>query len=205
MIHINLLALRVPKDRLLIQKQVLSLFVLLLLSVVAVVWGIGKASSMKSDLENTLGEEKSKLASLESVTKDIENFEKKKLRREQILETIKKLEARKIGPRPFLDDLNMVLPPDIWITEVSESNLRITVSGYSFSNPAIADLMRKMDESPQFADVELAGIQNEVVQKENVKRFTLISNWESVQKIEEADKKPAVEADKNKQASAPKK
>jgi len=188
MIRINLLAVRVPRERLTVQKQALSLIGLLIVAIVISGWGINKASAIKTDLGERLETEKAKLARLESVTKRIEDFEKKKLRREQILEAIKNLEIRKAGPRPFLDNLNTLLPADIWITEILEQNLRITATGYSFSNPAIADLMRNMEASPHFADVELAGIQNEVVQKENVKRFTLICNWESVQKAEEKDK-----------------
>lgn len=190
MIKINLIALRVPKEHRIIQKQVLSLIAGGIGAVLVALWGVTHASAAKSDMEAQLETEKGKLARLESVAKRIEDFEKKRQRREQILETIKKLEAKKIGPRPFLDDLNMLLPADIWLTEVSELNLRITISGYSFSNPAIADLMRSMESSLQFADVELAGITNEVLKGENVKRFTISCNWEAVQLLEDKKETP---------------
>ncbi len=185
MIKINLIIVRIPKDQLTVQRQVMSVLAGIVLSLILVGWWANHASAAKEEVQNQLEGEKAKLQRLEQVALRIEEFEKKKLRREQILEAIKKLETRKVGPRLFLDDLNMILPSDVWLSKISQRDVTINVSGYSLSNSAIADLMRLMEASPNFSDVELGPITSEVIKGEEVKSFTLNCGWESVKKLDD--------------------
>ncbi len=189
MIKINLITVRIPKDQLVVQRQVMSVLGGIVLSVIVVGWWANHASATKGEVQNQLDGEKAKLQRLEQVAQRIDEFEKKKQRREQILDAIKKLETRKVGPRLFMDDLNTILPSDIWLSKISQRDVTINVSGYSLSNSAIADLMRLMETSPNFSDVELGPITSEVIKGEEVKSFTLSCGWESVKKLDEG--KPA--------------
>lgn len=192
MIKINLIIVRIPKDQLIVQRQVLSVIGGIVLSIIIVGWWANHASATKEEVQTQLEGEKAKLQRLEQVAQRIEEFEKKKQRREQILDAIKKLETRKVGPRLFLDDLNVILPSDIWLSKISQSDVTISVSGYSLSNSAIADFMRLMEASPNFSDVELGPITSELIKGEEVKSFTLSCGWEAVKKLEET--KPAAGA-----------
>ena len=191
MIKINLITVRIPKDHLAVQRQVMSVVGGVILSIVIVGWWANHASATKVEVQQQLETEKGKLQRLEQVATRIEEFEKKKLRREQILGAIKNLETRKIGPRLFLDDLNVILPSDIWLSKITQHDVTISVSGYSFSSSAIADLMRVMETSQNFSDVEVGaeGIKTEMIKGEEVKSFTLNCGWEAVKKLEET--KPA--------------
>ncbi len=191
MIKINLIAVRTPKDHVVVQRQVMLAIGGIILAFFIVGWWTSHANATKEEVQGQLATEKSKLQRLEQVAQRIEEFEKKKLRREQILDAIKKLETRKVGPRIFLDDINMILPSDIWLTRITQSDVTITVSGYSLSNTAIADLMRLMEASPNFSDVELGPIRTELIKGEEAKSFTLSCGWEAVKKLDENKSKVA--------------
>ncbi|MBI3793994.1 MAG: PilN domain-containing protein [Nitrospinae bacterium] len=199
--RINLLVVRVPKDKALVQKQAIAFVLALAGTLVALGFWTNLVFSAKASAEESLAKGKTRLEQLDSVQKKIDEFEAKKKRREQILEAIKKLEERKAGPGPYLDALNLVLPPDIWLTELSAQGSALTLSGNSFTNAAIAEMMRSMEANDQFKDVELSIIQNDVVQKENIKRFTLSSALKAVAKLDE--KKTADKAKQGAPAPAP--
>lgn len=190
MIRINLIKVRTPRDRIVVQQQVLAIVGATVGALIFIGWWATNASAVLDETKAMLENEKAKLVRLEAVAKRIEEFEKKKQRREQILEAIKKLEAKKVGPRPFLDDLNVILPPDIWLDDMSQTGIAIKMTGYSFSNGAIAELMRLMEKSPNFSDIEVGEITNVQIKGEDVKKFSLNCKWKALQAIEEkiADK-----------------
>ena len=187
MIKINLVSVYVPKDRLLVDKQLTTLVGLLIGSIIISLLFYFSVVGQREELTRLLVVEKTEIKRLAVVQIRIEDFEKKKKRRQEILDTIKKLQARRIGPFPFLDDLNVMLPQDIWLTSITETNLTVTVSGFTFSSPAVADLMRSMEASEHFSNIALTEIQQEVVQGETLKKFTVTGKWD-IEKEEDKDK-----------------
>jgi len=198
MIKINLIAIRFPMEHLLIQKQISIMAILFAISLIVGIGGTLHASAKKSGVEKRLAIERTELKRLAVVQKKIEEFEKKKQRREQILETIKKLQALRVGPYPFLDSINVILPRDIWLFHVSEQGLKITVNGYTFSSPAVANFMRSMEASEHFSGVELTEIQKITLRKEEVKKFTITSSWNIDKVDEDAEEKSGEKEDKEK-------
>ncbi len=203
MIKINLLAIRIPKEHIIVNKQVFSITALVIVALLAGMFGRNWVAEQKASVEKRLTVAKSELSSLEKVAKRMKALEKKKERRVQILEAIKTLQEKKIGPTPFLDSINVMLPPDIWLTSISESGGVVSISGLSFSNPGVAELMRSLDSSEHFTETELSEIQKTTVQKEVVKRFTMTTNWtlgiekeKEEQAIEKAKKEAREKAEK---------
>ncbi len=207
MIKINLLAIRIPKEHIVVNKQIFSIVALLIVALLAGMFGRNWAADQKAGVEKRLTVAKSELANLEKVAKRMKALEKKKERREHILEAIKKLQEKKIGPTPFLDSINVMLPADIWLTSIKENGGVVSISGYSFSNPGVAELMRSLDSSEHFTNTELSEIQKTTVQKEIVKRFTMTTNWTlGIEKEEEekAKEKAKQEAEEKKKKKAKK-
>lgn len=199
MIKINLIAVRFPMEHLLIQKQIAITVGLFAVAIIVGLGGTLHASAKKSGVEKQLAIEQTELKRLALVQKKIEEFEKKKQRREQILETIKKLQALRVGPYPFLDSINVILPRDIWLFHVSEQDLKITVNGYTFSSPAVANFMRAMEASEHFSSVELTEIQKITLHKEEVKKFTITSRWNIDKVDEDAEGKAGDKKEKEKE------
>ena len=192
MIKINLVAVYIPKDRLLVDKQLTSLVGLIIGAIVVSLLYYFSVVGQQEELARKLVVEQTEIKRLAVVQTRIEDFEKKKKRRQEILDTIKKLQARRIGPYPFLDALNVMLPPDIWLTNITETNLTITVSGFTFSSPAVADLMRSMEASEHFSNIALTEIQQQKVQNETLKKFTVTAKWDVEKEDEDKDDKNKV-------------
>jgi len=177
MTRINLVAKKIPKDYLLIQKQAMVAIVASIVAVfLSIVW-IQFAHATRDAVKTELEYEKSELEKLKPAKAKNKEFNEKMTRREEIIRIIGELQSQRIGPRPFLDYLNTVLPPDIWLTRVKERKFKITVSGYSFSSQAIANLMRLMEKSKHFKEIKLSEIQRKIVQKEKIQAFTVTATW----------------------------
>lgn len=178
MIRINLVVKRVPKVKLLVQRQALYTVGLIGFALVAGLLMGYLASNKKDRYLEAFAMEKSEQSRLLTVKKKNAEFNSKKKRREEILEVVDILKDRKKGPRPFLDYLNIIIPADIWLTMISEKDLNITVSGYTFSPQAVAELMRSMEFSDLFSNVELYEIQKKIISGEEVKSFTINAHWD---------------------------
>src|SRR3989304_4602939 len=103
----------------------------------------------------------------------INDKEKKKNRLEDILKAIGGLEKIRSGPTRVFDEINILIPSDLWLTSIMESGGNIKIDGYSFSDPGIANFMKSLDTSKYFSNVELLEIQQIVIEGEKVKKFTL--------------------------------
>src|SRR3989338_4994547 len=128
-----------------------------------------------------------------SQNKNIENIndkEKKKKRLEEIVKAIGELKNTQKGPARILDNINIILPSEIWLISLSEGSGQMKMDGFSFSNPSIATFMENIKASRYFSDAELLEIQQTTIEGEKVKKFTLnitlnLSPEEKVQQMEE--------------------
>jgi len=177
MIHINLVSKHIPKVNKLAQKQAIYLILLLSLSAFISLSWMTSAYAKKSILQSELDILKIEQTRLLAVKKKNAEFLDKKTRREGILKTIKILEGRRLGPGSFLDYLNIILPIDIWLTKVTEKATSVTISGYTFSPQAVAELMRLMENSEHFSLVELTGIEKQNLKGQELKSFNITSHW----------------------------
>src|SRR3990172_4225229 len=126
---------------------------------------------------------------IKSVNNNINDKEKKKKRLEDIIKAIGELKKMQAGPARIFDEINFLIPSDIWLTSVVESGGNIKIDGYSFSDPGIANFMKNLDTSKYFSTVELLEIQQIAIEGEKVKKFTLNTARESSQ-IKKAEEKP---------------
>ncbi len=173
MIKINLVAKRVPKEHLLIQKQFLSLTAATVASVIIVVMWVSAVLTIKADVQAELEKEKTEKQRLLIINAKSKKLKAKIKRRDEILKAIAVLEKQKAGPRPFMEFLNDILPSDIWLSRISNKGGSISVGGFSFAPQAVATLMRSMDGSKYFSKVELTEVRQLLVKGEKIKSFTV--------------------------------
>ncbi|MDH5543858.1 MAG: PilN domain-containing protein [Nitrospinota bacterium] len=178
MIRINLVARHIPKVNKLIQRQAVYLITLVAIAIFVSMFWMVSAFANKSNLQSKLDVLKLEQTRLIEVKKKNAEFILKKERREGILKTIKILESRRVGPGNFLDYLNIILPIDVWLTKVTETNTNISIIGYTFSPQAVAELMRSMENSEHFSNVELTSIEKQNLNEQELKSFTITCNWD---------------------------
>lgn len=129
---------------------------------------IGRLTQEQQDLQT-------KLTQLQKTTKEVKDLETKRSELNQKLVVIATLKLSKSGPVRVLDDLNIAVPERSWISEVKEESGVFRISGLAYDNQTIATMMRNLDNSDYFDNVEL--VEARLTDRENVKlvTFTLSS------------------------------
>ncbi len=189
MIRINLLADRQAKDRLVIQQQlVLGVFVILAAFVLCGFWFQVKAVQI-SDTNKKIDQAKKDLEKQKTILKKVEKLEKTEKQVNAMLKAIESLMEVKRGPTIYFDNLNVILPPEIWMTSLQDNRGAIVIQGYSFSNNAIAQLMKNMEKSEHFVGVNLRGINKTKFGSETLKKFTINCMTTLGQKLAEERRK----------------
>ncbi len=112
---------------------------------------------------------------LESKSAELTALEKNRNELDEKLKTIGVLQQRKIGPAHVLADLSDSAPDQVWLLEFTEDNGAATITGFAFDNQTIASFMRKLGESPYFADVDLNAVETTAADQPGVqlKKFAV--------------------------------
>ncbi len=128
------------------------------------------------DLENKIIEAKEEstrlapqLAKIRKLTREREEVNKR-------LNIISTLDRDRYLRTQLMNDLAVDLPPNMWVTKVSEQGgTRMRVEGITFSNFIIADFMNNLEKSERFSDVALKVAEEGDIDGHKVIKFTLDS------------------------------
>lgn len=173
MIRVNLIADRHAKDKIVIQQQMVMGVIVFGFSIfLCVMWWQNKASAIEST-NHRIEDAKKELNKQKKIRQKVKDMEAKERRITSILKTIDFLTQEKQAPVAYLDNLNVILPSEIWLTNLTDSGGRITINGFSFSNNSVAQLMRDMENSEHFVRVELSEVTTTKIKKESLKKFKL--------------------------------
>lgn len=202
MIRINLLADRHAKEKLIIQQQIfMGIGIIALSFVLCGAWWFMKASEI-DDTNLQITNAKKELETLKRTREEVKKMEERERQVASILTAIDMLKKAKRGPTIYFDTLNVILPTEIWLTSLTETRGAMTIGGYSFSNNAIAKLMKSMEESRQFSSVELREITQAKVGGETIKKFNLQALTAIGKQLAEEEKKKKEEIEKAKSEKA---
>lgn len=204
MIHINLLADRHAKDRLLIQQQIVLGVAAIIGSIVLCgFWWQAKASQI-DDTNQRIEQAKKELDEQKRIREEVKKMEVKEKQLAAVLKAIESLVEFKRGPAPYLDDINVMLPGEIWLTNLSDMRGQLSLQGYSFSNTAVARFMKTLEESENFANVELRELVRSKAGAETLMKFNIQCMTSQGVKLLEAEKKQKEDAEAAKKPAAPK-
>lgn len=96
---------------------------------------------------------------------------------ERRLDVIRQLDENRFLSVRVMDDLSRQLPKYLWLDDMNQTGPgRITVSGVTFSNLIVADLMMRLERSSLFADVDLAQTERGTIDGRDVIRFSVTGN-----------------------------
>ncbi len=75
---------------------------------------------------------------------------------ERRLDLIRQLNQERSFPVRAMDELCLQVPANLWLTRMrQEGNARLELEGITFSNMVVAELMRRLEETPVYQDVDL--------------------------------------------------
>jgi len=189
MIRINLLPYRASKKKETASQQLvvmaLTVLIALGLAVVAYVITLGKISTTKSEI--TRSEEE--LAGLKKKIGEIDNLKKLQAEVQKKLDILNQLRKEKTGPALRLARISDIVPEKMWLTRYQESGQSVSISGLAYSEELIADFMRSIQASQEFANVELQVSEQQEINGIKLKKFD-ISCAIKVEIKEEPKKEP---------------
>ena len=178
MIKINLLPVRAAKRKETARQQAVivagTLVLVLLLALGAYSYLLIRISSTKDEI----GKAEQELAQLKAQIGKINELEKLKAEVTKKLDILNQLRREKTGPVNRLKTISQAVPERLWVTGYSENGTSVTLSGVAFSEELIAEFMRSIEQSPDFANVELVVSEQVVISGMKLKKFDLRFNLE---------------------------
>ncbi len=173
MIRINLLPYREQRWRLQLLKLV-SITVSVLVVVILVMTTVhlitsGRLEGLRAE-KATLQKEN---ARLKRKIGKIRNIDKLRKDVEAKLAVIDTLQAGRFRSLRSLLALSKSLPESVWLTSIRDNGKGFLVVGKGESNNVVAEFMRQLDASPNFANVRLDVIKRGEVNGVKVRAFTL--------------------------------
>jgi type IV pilus assembly protein PilN len=191
MIRINLLPYRKLRKTENIRRQ-LSIFLLTLILIGGGFYYFSIIlSSQRDDLSQRVAsiqkelQSKKKMAQeVDDITKKLDNL-KKKTEVITVLTTLRKEPVKLIAAMTEL-----VVPKQMWFTNLTAGEIKVDVSGVALDNRTVAEFMTRIEESPLFDGVKLISTQQSKIADVNLKSFTITFNKTLAQTIAAA-KTPA--------------
>jgi type IV pilus assembly protein PilN len=183
MIKVNLLPRRVTKKKLTVIRHLVlgSLLVLVLVAGMGYWWIVqaGKISSYKDQVAQA-EQEKDKL---KNVNQEKEQHQKTIQDLKHRIDVIAQIEKGRIIPIHLLDEMTRILDDSLpaWLTNFGYNGTRIQIDGYAFTNPDIARLVKRFEDSPYLKMAELIVSQKMMVSDREIFRFTITAEVEGVQ------------------------
>jgi type IV pilus assembly protein PilN len=173
MIKINLLPVRAAKKKESVRQQI-SIFILTLIAFMVIALGIysvtlAKISTAKDEInksEEEIKRQKEKIG-------EIDNLKKFQAEVKSKLDILNQLRRDKTGPANRLAKLSDAVPEKLWLTRYVESGTSISISGIAFNEELIADLMRNLQASNEFTNVELQVSEQVDISGIKAKRFDI--------------------------------
>lgn len=173
MIKINLLDWRREKKIRAIKGELAVFFVVLFASWATMGFINYKLNSTIKQLNKKIEVAEVELARLKEIVKDVDKVEKTENRLKEIIRLIGELKKKQDKPVKLIDEINISLPPEIWLISIEQGETEVKIQGIAFNNPAIAYFMRRLENSNLFDRIELVETAQEIIMKEKVKKFSL--------------------------------
>lgn len=173
MIKINLIYDRklVEINKIKFEFYLAVFFTFFVFFVIFFIWNLN--NKKLEEVVTEVSEAQLRKSQLSSVEKKIKQFEEVKAKIDRRINAIGLLIDQKKGPARLFDELNALLPDEIWLTSLTLKGNRMQIDGYSYTDPGIAKFMENLKKGKHFSDVNLEGIDLQDINGEFFKKFTL--------------------------------
>ncbi|MBW2020861.1 MAG: PilN domain-containing protein [Deltaproteobacteria bacterium] len=156
MIRINLLPVRAARKKENVRRQVSIFFLSVFLVIVVMAYVAFDLSRNISDLNVKIEDAQNELTKLQAISRQVKEIKEKLKNLQAKMDIIEKLEANRTGPVRIMDALTtLVVAEKMWLTNLTETGGRMSLSGVAMDNKTIADFMKRLEGSPYFNAVDL--------------------------------------------------
>ena len=110
-----------------------------------------------ADLDSKIADRNKRLADLQAVKKQVDEFQAKNKTLEDKVNLIERLRAEQAGPVHMLDEISKALPDFVWLTSLDQAGGVLNFKGESNGLTAVADFISNLQRSGWFPRVDLTG------------------------------------------------
>jgi type IV pilus assembly protein PilN len=179
MIKINLLPVRAAKKKESARQQ-LSILLLSIIAIVVIAFGIYSFTLAKIlTAQNEISKSEQELKSLKEKIGEINNIKKFQEEVRKKLGILEQLRQNKTGPATRLAKLSDAVPEKVWLTKYTENGVNISLAGVAFNEELIAELMRNLQGSNEFQNVELLVSEQLDIKGVKAKKFDISCSMKS--------------------------
>jgi type IV pilus assembly protein PilN len=176
LIHINLLPTVEERSsrRLLIPSRtaVVMLFALGtvfgLMALTSVVQGL-RVRALRAEVEAT----QTQARQLQPLIQRIDQLTQEREAVRRRLDIIENLDQNRFTRVRLADELSRRLPDQVWLTSFSESQGSIVITGVTFSNLSVAELISRLERSVLYEGVDLVVSRRGTIEEHEVVNFTI--------------------------------
>jgi len=173
MIKINLLPVRAAKKKESVRQQ-LSIFLLSITLVSVVCLGVYLVTMAKiSTAKDEITKSEQEIEALKKKIGEIDNLKKVQEEVRKKLDILDQLRRNKTGPATRLAELSEAVPDKVWLTKYTESGGSVSLAGIAYNEDLIAELMRNLQASKDFTNVELLVSEQMDLKGMKAKRFEI--------------------------------
>ena len=128
----------------------------------AVTWQAQRVARIEKQIKKIDAES----ASLKDKIEEVKKFNTLKKTFENKQKIVKGLLEEQSLWAKILDRISEILPPDMWLTEIAqqrekEEGIILNITGYSLSKALVADLIKRLEHSPEIMDLKAVKIMEE--------------------------------------------
>jgi type IV pilus assembly protein PilN len=124
------------------------------------------------DREGQVATRQAEADKLESIIRDVENYQKRKDSLQQRIDLINQLKQRQRGPVRIMDQISRDLPDLVWLDTMNVDGGKITLGGRGLNPNAIANFVENIKNDPYFEEPEVGAL-NEVSVTPLIYQFTM--------------------------------
>lgn len=173
MIKINLLPVRANKKKETVLQQII-LFCVVVAAIAVVVIALFFVKKIQiSSANNEIKSANSKIAELKTKIGKLEELKTLKEEVKKKLDVLSLLRKNKSGPAQRLAALSDLTPDQLWLTSYSETAGDVKLSGIAYTEDLIAQYMKALESSNDYASVELIVSEQLEVAGTKLKKFDL--------------------------------
>ncbi len=174
MIRINLLPFRAARKKENIRRQVFIFVSLLVLIALALVYYNMHLGRKVADLQEKVDQTRTELNRTMRAAKKVDRIKKEIDTLEKKMEIISKLEKGRTAPVEFVEEMSRLIVADkMWLTRLDEDATTVDMGGLALDNKTVAVFMRRLEQSPLFASVDLQQLQQTETEQVNLKSFKI--------------------------------
>lgn len=162
------------------------------LLVIGVQWWIYR--SQIKELDEKIRRDQLEVARLESILREVKDFEDKKAKLQKKVDLINQLKQNQKGPVRLMDEVSSALPDLLWLEKMEYKGATINLAGKALNPPAVANFLENLKKVSAFQEPKVQDISAASARGAALYNFSLSFVFSNIDKTQQPEPAPAAAA-----------